>query len=310
MTAYDFFSFVYLEENNGKGLGNRNADDAGKYIGRGLTGITGYNNYKVYGKAIGVDLLSNPDLLSTDLTISALASAFMIYDNTKKKFPKVSETAHPDYFYAAKKAQGKDASAKGAADRLKYYEYFYGNKAPSSFTEEKSAGAQSAPPSEEQPISGSASPSAQGSSVGFKDPNNKYPLKSFINEPDTNRLARGVKKGTNVNVKEENRVIGISKALGQGTFDEPPSTFAARYPYNHVMETESGHVQEFDDTPGNERISTYHRKGTFTEVDANGTEVTHIVGDRYTIIDRNGCIYIAGEANLTVDGNINILCKT
>jgi hypothetical protein len=234
----------------------------------------------------------------------------MIYDNTKKKFPKVSETSHPDYFYAAKKAQGKDADAKGAADRLKYYEYFYGNKAPSSFTEDKSAAPQSAPPSEDQSSSGSAAPSSENGPIGFKDPNNKYPLKSFINEPDTNRLARGVRKGTNVNVKEENRVIGISKALGQGTFDEPPSTFAARYPYNHVVETESGHVQEFDDTPGNERISTYHRKGTFTEIDANGTEVTHIVGDRYTIIDRNGCIYLAGEANLTVDGNINILCKT
>jgi hypothetical protein len=229
-----------------------------------------------------------------------------IKDRTSSK---VSPSDNPGYFYAVKKGIGHD-TGNGAEVRKAYYEYFYGNKIPSSFTEEKSAAPQSAPPAEDQPISGSASPSAQGSSVGFKDPNNKYPLKSFVNEADTNRLARGIKKGTNVNVKEENRVIGILKALGQGTFDEPPSTFAAKYPYNHVMETESGHVQEFDDTPGNERISTYHRKGTFTEVDANGTEVTHIVGDRYTIIDRNGCIYLAGEANLTVDGNINILCKT
>jgi hypothetical protein len=55
---------------------------------------------------------------------------------------------------------------------------------------------------------------------------------------------------------------------------------------------------------------TYHRKGTFTEIDYNGSEIHHIVGDGYTIIERNGSIYIAGNANVTVDGNINILCKS
>ena len=307
----DFFNFVYAPENNGSGLGNTQPGDGGKYYGRGLTGITGRYAYGYYGNKIGVDLLANPGLLSSDLSVSAQASAMMIWDNTKKKFKNVSETANPDYFYAAKRAQGKDANEEGAARRLRYYEYFYGNKVPSSFTEDKSAAP--AGPSSDSSASGgsSAGPSSTGAgSVGFKDPNNKYPLKSFINEPDTNRLARGITAGTIVPIKDSMRVAGISKALGQGTFEEPVSSFGAKYPYNHVFESESGHVQEFDDTPGHERIHTYHRKGTFTEVDPNGTEVHHIVGDSYTIIDRNGCIYIAGEVNLTVDGNINILSQS
>jgi predicted chitinase len=306
-TRESFFDFVYAPENNGKQLGNTQAGDGGKYYGRGFNGVTGRANYQKFGQLAGVDIINNPLLLTNDLSVAASVFCLMVINNpvVKKAIP----TDNPGYFYAVKKGNGND-TGNGAATRLAYYEYFYGNKVPSSFTEDKSAAPQSAPPTEQQSSSGSAAPSSENGPIGFKDPNNKYPLKSFINEPDTNRLARGVKKGTNVNVKEENRVIGVSKALGQGTFDEPPSTYAAKYPFNHVMETESGHVQEWDDTPGNERISTYHRKGTFTEVDANGTEVTHIVGDRYTIIDRNGCIYIAGEANLTVDGNINILCKS
>lgn len=317
MTAYDFFSFVYLEENNGKGLGNRNADDAGKYIGRGLTGITGYNNYKIYGQAIGVDLLANPDLLTTDLTVSALASAYMIYDNTKKKFPKVVETSNPDYFYAAKRAQGKDADANGAKRRLEYYEYFYGNKVSSTFTEDKSAAppppsdTSSSPSSETTTsggTSGAPSPNASGA-MGFKDPNNKYPLSSHTKEPDTNRLARGQSKGTITNNKELVRKTGIPTANSDLTFDEPKSSFAAKYPYNHVTETESGHVREMDDTPGHERIHEYHRTGTFYEIDPNGTKVTHIVGDDYHIMDRNGTIYIAGECNITIGGQANILCQ-
>ena len=35
------------------------------------------------------------------------------------------------------------------------------------------------------------------------------------------------------------------------------------YPKNHVYETESGHIKEFDDTEGAERIHEYHKSGTF-----------------------------------------------
>ena len=48
------------------------------------------------------------------------------------------------------------------------------------------------------------------------------------------------------------------------------------YPYNHVRETESGHIQEFDDTPFAERIYEKHKSGTFYEIDADGNKVhTH-----------------------------------
>jgi predicted chitinase len=303
----EFFNFVYAPENNGRQLGNTQAGDGGKYYGRGFIQVTGRSNYSRYASKANVDILNNPELLNTDLSASAAVACVYILDRLRPK--NTSPTANPDYFYAVKKGIGND-TGNGAQKRLAYYEYFYGNKVPSSFTEEKSANPTTSSPSETQTYDSGAPSSSAAGPIGFRDPNNKYPLQSFINEPDTNRLARGISKGTVVPIKESNRVSGIPKALDQGTFDEPSSSFSAKYPFNHVYETESGHVQEFDDTPGHERIHTYHRKGTFTEVDPNGTEVHHIVGDSYTIIDRNGCIFITGEANLTVNGNINILCQS
>ena len=86
----------------------------------------------------------------------------------------------------------------------------------------------------------------------------------------------------------------------------PRSTYAAVYPKNHVFETESGHIKEYDDTKGAERIHEYHKSGTFTEIDADGNKVTRVVGDNYEIVAGNNFCNIKGDVNLTIDSN----CKT
>jgi putative chitinase len=49
---------------NGR-LGNTSEEEAAKYLGRGLIQLTGKENYGNCGSGIGVDLLGNPDLLTT-----------------------------------------------------------------------------------------------------------------------------------------------------------------------------------------------------------------------------------------------------
>ncbi len=46
-------------------MGNLNEEDAAAYTGRGLIQLTGRENYDHCGSNLGVDLLSNPDLLTT-----------------------------------------------------------------------------------------------------------------------------------------------------------------------------------------------------------------------------------------------------
>lgn len=301
--AEDFFNFVYDPANNGRRVGNSQPGDGGKYYGRGFIQLTGRQNYERYAKMSGYDIVTNPDLLITDYDISAEIAVLYFLDRVK-----AVPTAHPGYFHAAKKAVGAN-TPDIAARKLAYYEHFYGCKAPETYGYcDKIAG----PLQNRFSFNGALSGNESGlqRTLGFQDPNAKYPLRRYVYEPEINRLARGVVKETIVPLKNSQRTLDVPIALKGGTFSQPTIPFAAKYPYNRVTETESGHVEEFDDTPGFERLHTYHRSGTFEEIDANGTKVTKIVGDGYTIYDRNGFIAIFGDANVTCSGNVNIFCRS
>jgi len=147
---------------------------------------------------------------------------------------------------------------------------------------------------------------------GFKDPNGDYPRADYLenNEPDTNRLARNENvDATVIQLKDDDLVTGVETAMNGETWNQPETSYAARYPYNHVYESESGHVFEIDDTPNAERITMYHKAGTFIDVDNNGSMVKKIVGDSYEIYLRNNNVLVRGTANLTVDGSCNVYVK-
>ena len=99
---------------------------------------------------------------------------------------------------------------------------------------------------------------------------------------------------------------GIDTLNKQMVGPEPESAFAAVYPYNKVFKSESGHVFEVDDTPNKERIHTYHRSGTYNEVNAEGRRVQKVVGDDYEIVIRDKTVYIKGNVNIRVDGEYTV----
>ena len=140
---------------------------------------------------------------------------------------------------------------------------------------------------------------------GFTDPEANYPTSEYAGRAETNKLATEDVNGTIVQKKDLERMKG-AKLPGGEAWDQPPSPYRARYPYNKVTQTESGHVIEVDDTPGSERLHIYHRSGTFVEIDANGSVVKRASGSSYEIVDRNGKIAIAGKADISVNGACNI----
>ena len=162
---------------------------------------------------------------------------------------------------------------------------------------------------------------------GFYDPNEIYP--KYKDEPDVNRLAVNSKdsEGNEINpslaltIRRATRITGIPTAdfnfittasgdliLGSDgdTWNQPEIPYNATYPYNHVYETESGHIQEFDDTPNAERIHIRHRSGTSTEIHPDGTITNITKGDHYTLIDGNQQAYVQENHDLTINGRYKL----
>ena len=89
-------------------------------------------------------------------------------------------------------------------------------------------------------------------------------------------------------------------------FDEPETTYNAQYPYNHVYETEAGHIKEYDDTPNSERIHERHSTGTGYEINEFGDKVQRVKRDNYEIISNDHFAHIKGTHNTTVDGGVRV----
>jgi hypothetical protein len=172
----------------------------------------------------------------------------------------------------------------------------------------------------------------QGNDEGYND----------LKEPDISRLARGINAETHASLlaKRESVIPPVPTAKAPNadsvtenipgadydgaTWNEPHPRFGSTatgtytppgqvptfedgttsvYPYNSVRETESGHVFEVDDTPGNGRIHEYHNAGTFYEIQADGTKITKVVGDDYEISIKDKNVFIQGACNVTIGGN-------
>ncbi len=91
----------------------------------------------------------------------------------------------------------------------------------------------------------------------------------------------------------------------RGTY-QPASTYAPEYPYNNVMETESGHVKEYDDTPGLERITERHKSGTNYEVTADGSKNETIVRDNYRLVVGQETLEVYGDVRVIISGHADV----
>ena len=99
---------------------------------------------------------------------------------------------------------------------------------------------------------------------------------------------------------------GVGTGIFAAKWNQPTSRYAAQYPYNKVFESESGHIKEYDDTPGAERIHEYHRSGTYYEIDQNGMKVDYVKGDNYNIRIHDDYLYVKGDIVWTGDNQVMI----
>ena len=149
---------------------------------------------------------------------------------------------------------------------------------------------------------------------GFNDPTGTYPKTNFLEESDVNRLARADKNNVHDMISKKIEFAEQFKQIEtaqSGNFEMPfdNSLNNTIYPYNHVYESESGHVREFDDSYNEERISEFHKDGTFYEITAGGDKVVHVKGDNYEFVAGSNFINVKGDVNLSIDGNFETLVE-
>ena len=166
-----------------------------------------------------------------------------------------------------------------------------------------------------------------GSKLGFMDTAGNYP--KYKNETDVNRLSvndenlphssltiRKADRTTSIGRADFNEVDlnvansrtgSITLSGDDGTaFDEPETPYASTYPHNHVYESEAGHIREIDDTPGKERIHERHSSGSGYEIHPDGTKVTRVKQDNYTIVTNDDYTHIQGTQRHTTDEGVRV----
>ena len=136
----------------------------------------------------------------------------------------------------------------------------------------------------------------------FGDPSKQFPRKTYENQSSVNEAIRS----------------GKTHRLRLGADIELPPVTSTVYPHADVKETVSGHIFEFNDTPGGERILIKHNSGAGVELLPDGTvvvlatsnkvEVTH--GDQKVIVEGNGTLTYEGDLNLNVKGDFNVNCNS
>lgn len=127
-------------------------------------------------------------------------------------------------------------------------------------------------------------------------------------QPQQSRLLRGEDiESTHVRQHENGRKFNVKTAAGY-TWDEPGSAFNTQYPHNKVIET-AHHSIELDDTPGGERITIYHKSGSYVQIDSRGTVTEKAVSDKFEVIDRIQHVVVGGTSTVTILGNSYVYVK-
>ena len=159
---------------------------------------------------------------------------------------------------------------------------------------------------------------------GFYDPNFRldkdgnpttisvYPKE--MAEPDTNRLAvndttkehgsltsRKAARLENIPTADFDEVGSNIAASDTDNWSQPAITYNAVYPYNHVFESESGHIKEYDDSftvdedgirTNHYRIYERHSSGTSYEIDTAGNRIDLNMASYFNITNKDKFYFV------------------
>jgi len=130
---------------------------------------------------------------------------------------------------------------------------------------------------------------------GFADPTGIYPKVGYEEASSVNEIARGFKR---VNVELGGSVSEIDFDLNEET--------VSTYPNSQVKETASGHIVEYDDTPGSERVMIRHTSGSGVEMRADGTMIYGSTKNTLRVTANDEKVVVDGDGELQYNGNLKL----
>ena len=130
---------------------------------------------------------------------------------------------------------------------------------------------------------------------GFNDPNSAYPSLKHTGISSVSTIATGADT-------KSVYLGGASKGIDWDLAEEP----ASQYPLNKVTETASGHITEYDDTYGRERIMFRHRSGSGIEMRADGSVIISSTKNSIRVIAADEKVTVEGDAELIYKGNVTM----
>ena len=118
-------------------------------------------------------------------------------------------------------------------------------------------------------------------------------------DPETPKdKAAEIEPDKTTTISREPTPIANKRSIGEPAYAGGKSS----YPNNRVYESVSGHIVEFDDTPGEERIHVYHRAGTYISIDSIGNYTLKTAVDYTEIISGDSSSQIKGDDTTNVEG--------
>ena len=134
----------------------------------------------------------------------------------------------------------------------------------------------------------------------------KYPKESYENSSSLNHSAKQSVSINELNIPGTIAGVDLSKYRGG---------IQSEYPLNQVIETESGHVIEYNDTSTSPRILIKHADGSGIDMRPDGSiivvaqgdglvEVAH--GGHKMVITGDGQLHYSGNLTLNVGGDFNV----
>ena len=137
--------------------------------------------------------------------------------------------------------------------------------------------------------------SAKKATDGRSDPNEIFPKPEYVGTTSVNNVATGA--------KEKHVYLGGStENMDFELKTEAPS----QYPLNQVKETTSGHMVEYDDTEGRQRIMIRHRTGSGVEMRADGTVILSSTQNSIRVTAADEKVIVEGDGEIVYNGNLKM----